>query len=131
MAVGLATGQLSMNCMECTRNPVARKEWGCEEPAPFPVFTIDRCVECRGLDKNCEHCDGKGEEDVFECPIQLLARNGANTDWQQLLVAYGRYKNNMLPVAGGWLDQSVTFLKAMEIIDQEVAEWRASQQRKK
>jgi len=35
----------------------------------------------------------------------------------QLLRLYYQYKNNILPLAGGWLDQPNCFVHAIELID--------------
>jgi hypothetical protein len=43
---------------------------------------------------------------------------------------YSHYKNGYLPVAGGILDQSNLFLRAMEIIDNLVREHEAKKAKK-
>ena len=44
-------------------------------------------------------------------------RNNLDVESMQLLSLYKHYKNGLLPVGGGLLDQSAQYLEAMEIID--------------
>lgn len=51
-------------------------------------------------------------EDLYVCP------KGSAPRWTWLWIKwYGHYKNHLLPVAGGILDQSAKYVEAMEIID--------------
>lgn len=44
---------------------------------------------------------------------------------RQLMKAYAHYKNQLLPFAGGMLDQPAIFGEAMELIDNQVARLQA------
>lgn len=50
------------------------------------------------------------------CPLKEITQDGL-----EYLEAYRFYKNGILPIDGGWLDQSQCFVDAMGIIDIEVA----------
>ena len=39
-----------------------------------------------------------------------------------MIAAYGHYKDGILPVSGGWLDQSAVFVRAVGVIRNAVAE---------
>ncbi len=90
---------MNFSCRTCTAaQQIAR---GCTADAPAPVVTLDG-------------------EDLFRCPLVLLA----NATFQ-VLALFGAYENGLLPIAGGLLDQSATFLEAVRLLRGEVAEYRA------
>ncbi|GAF91587.1 unnamed protein product, partial [marine sediment metagenome] len=39
----------------------------------------------------------------------------------QFLKAYDHYRNQILPSAGGWLDQTNVFIEAVEVIDRHLS----------
>ena len=50
------------------------------------------------------------------CPFKEITNKG-----MEYLQAYRFYKAGKLPCAGGWLDQTYSFVEAMGLIDKEVA----------
>jgi len=49
---------------------------------------------------------------VHECPLKLVTQDSmAWMEW------YGHYKNGLLPISGGLLDQSAVFTQAMDFIE--------------
>jgi hypothetical protein len=50
------------------------------------------------------------------CPIKELTEDGI-----MYLGYYKRYKKGILPINGGWLDQTQTFVEAMDIISKEAS----------
>lgn len=93
------------------------------------VDTQLRGIHCH----DCKHkdCDGsKGAswfvldgEDIRYCPISRITEETA-----LYIKYYGHYKNGYLPADGGMLDQTARFLRAMEIIDSVINEYRQEKQ---
>lgn len=73
------------------------------------------CVRCGGADRNCKLCKGSGQEKFYRCPVKRLT-----PDIIHFFRFYRFYKQGFLPVEGGLLDQSATFIQAVEIIDREI-----------
>jgi hypothetical protein len=80
---------------------------------------------------NCDHCDcddehNAGFEKWFIPEIELSSatclRWLVTSRSVSLLRLYNQYKQNILPLAGGWLDQPNLFANAMEIIDSHKAQ---------
>ena len=84
-------------CAGCAKK--LRASLGCEKDAPVP-YELEMDGEVIQLRR---------------CPMRLLT---ATT--HRALEFYGHYKQGHLPVAGGLLDQSATFLRAMSIIGGEI-----------
>lgn len=78
---------------------------------------------------NCEHCDwGRHCDESNPAPFAQWSITGVIesdiclkpmvTEFSlTMLRLYGHYKNHWLPLSGGLLEQSNTYLQAMEIID--------------
>lgn len=58
-------------------------------------------------------------EDLYRCPVFLVTK-----ETTELLEAFSMLERNILPVNGGWLDQSALYVEAMRCISKEVAEYR-------
>ena len=56
-----------------------------------------------------------GRYKLKRCPIKERTQEGL-----EYLESYKFYKIGKLPMQGGWLDQTQTFIEAMRIIDKEV-----------
>lgn len=56
-----------------------------------------------------------GEYKLKRCPLKELT----NTS-DEYFEAYKFFKNGILPMQGGWLDQAKPFLDAMKLIDSEL-----------
>lgn len=55
-----------------------------------------------------------GSYKLKRCPIKEVTSEGL-----EYLEAYKFYKNGLLPMPGGWLDQAQTFIEAIRIIETE------------
>ena len=49
------------------------------------------------------------------CPIKSITHEGL-----QYIEAYKFYKNGILPMPGGWLNQSRVFVEAVDLIEKEI-----------
>ena len=98
-----------------------RAAWGCDEAATRPVFDIG-CNRCLGQDYDCELCGGINRVPQHRCPTALM---GEATPLDRMSVdllmrSYIQLDlRSVLPVAGGFLDQTRGFAAACEIIDSE------------
>jgi hypothetical protein len=113
MAAAMATyGKVPMTCRTCT-SPDAedlRRTWGCDSQAPEALFEVD-CPRCYGSHAECELCGGSGSVPVHRCPWATRTRViGRVLDYSSLLEC------GVLPVGGGWEDQSATFADALSIV---------------
>ncbi len=69
----------------------------------------------------CEKDSILGERWIIEqyrlkrCPIKEVTQEGL-----EYLEAYKFYKNGVLPIAGGWLNQTQSFTEAVMLIDAEI-----------
>lgn len=95
MGAGFLSGKITYKCATCT--PTQKIVRGCLAPAPTPVLLIDG-------------------EPIYRCPVALLTLETAT-----LCRLYPHYTRGVLPVAGGLLDQTATFLDAMEVLAAEIA----------
>lgn len=84
------------DCQTCTQEQ--QEFFGCIEEAPHPIFFI------------------KGEL-LKRCPVRLINRQSF-----RYLEAYKFYQKGDYPNPGEWPKQPAKFLKAMEIIESELAE---------
>jgi len=132
-------GQSPPDCSRCRRpeQESSRIVWGCDEPAAEPVFSVG-CSACDGGDPDCEACEGTGTVWHHQCPaavIKAAAPTGGAVAWLDALIrTYVQYDSrNVLPVAGGYVDQSASFGRCVDLIDAErgrYEEMRASKQRR-
>ena len=116
IGAGLIAGEVKFDCKRCTANPKLKIENGCDEDAPIPVFEMD-CIRCKGTDEECPVCKGSNKEQFYRCPYRYLT-----FDTVRFLRFYRFFKQGLLPVQGGVLDQSATFLRAVEIVEAEISE---------
>ena len=116
LVAALLTGLLSQDCAVCSRVPARRISWGCDEPAAFPFIYIT-CPRCLGQDMKCKRCEGDPRGvGVTRCPYATIPKHILGlSPW------YNDWKNGLLPVAGGVLDQSAFFVDAMRYLDQRVS----------
>ena len=69
----------------------------------------------------CEEDSSIGEKwlvsnyKLKRCPIKEITQEGL-----EYLEAYRFYKNGVLPLPGGWLNQAQTFITAMKLIETEI-----------
>ncbi|MGA1609020.1 MAG: hypothetical protein ACO4CT_18695 [Planctomycetota bacterium] len=97
--------------------------WGCDEPATRPVFDIG-CNRCLGSDADCELCGGINRVPQYECPTAQMAKANPldRMSVDLLMRSYIQLDSrSVLPVAGGFLEQTRGFAAACEIIDSERA----------
>jgi hypothetical protein len=78
--------------------------------APSTASPLDiACLSCEGA--GCEKCNGTGVSDTLTtCPQAYIG------DLRELHTAASMLKQGVLPVQGGWLEQSYTFLEAVELL---------------
>lgn len=86
-------------------------------PAGMPVNPVWELFEPGNLDPTSRW------EDIRYCPLSRITEETA-----LYLKYYGHYKNGYLPAEGGLLDQTARFLRAMEIIDSVIDEYRQEKQ---
>jgi len=67
------------------------------------------CVTCDGA--GCDDCKQYGSQQVIGCP------NEVSKSARPVLRLIDLYKNGILPVAGGALDQSAWFLNAVQYFE--------------
>lgn len=117
------TGHPFPDCSRCRdpRSAEMRERWGCDRAADRPVFQIG-CSACAGENPECVQCQGLGKVDQYRCPTALVKSAPALTQvhLDLLIRCYVHYEaRHALPVGGGLLEQSRSFLAACEIIDAE------------
>ena len=98
MLAAFLAGELDQyDCGSCPLE--LQRDRGCVEEAPHPVFEFE---------------DGMA---LSRCPVRSLT-----PAISQVARAY-RYKGQggILPVSGGWLDQSATLIDAWDLLDREIA----------
>ena len=92
------------------------------------------CGTCHGQDRGCVACAGRGVIEQFRCPSATL---GAAPGYLQhqvdlLLRCYLQYDNrHTLPVEGGLLDQTRSFVAWCEIIDAERGRYESMKEEKR
>ena len=93
MAVALS--RIRLDCLSCTAE--MKLEYGCEEESPIPdKWTIDGYTFRR-------------------CPKKIVTRQSI-----QYIQAYKFFTLGFLPSPGAWLEQSLKFISAVEIIETEL-----------
>ena len=93
MAVWLGTFKL--DCRRCSEQEKIQN--GCVEDSPIP-----------GVWKLYDW-------EFQRCPLKLITYQSS-----EFLKAYKFYLKGYLPNPGGWLEQSIIFIKAIEIIEREI-----------
>ena len=93
MAVWLGTFEL--DCRRCT--PELKIDYGCEKDSFIPgVWKLN-------------------EWEFQRCPLRLITSQSI-----EYIRAYKFFSKGYLPNPGGWLEQPVKFITAMEIIEREL-----------
>lgn len=114
-------GGLPQSCQQCRHpehGPERRKQWGCDEPTEWEQLVAD-CVVCSGKSETCSHCNGEGKVRYYRCPNTLLKRDAADVCRAALM-----FEQGVLPVGGGWAEQSAPFIDALSIARSELAHYR-------
>ena len=75
------------------------------------------CVTCNGA--GCRACDGKGMFEITKCPLELITH-----DVWKIIKFAELYEKGLPPVAGGALDQAVSFVDAASFIFAEQNYWK-------
>jgi hypothetical protein len=115
------------DCGRCRapENERLRKFWGCDELSERPSWW-STCTLCSGTRADCPRCEGTNREGHHRCPSAVIeeASVGLKIHLDLLMRAYSALdRRNIMPVAGAWLDQSRSFLAAVEVIDAEKGYW--------
>lgn len=115
LAYGDPIVESKARCPECLHVPALREAWGCDAPAPEPVFART-CPRCSGFEPECEVCSGSGTELVYRC-----AASQVTPDVVALLSAYYDYEKGVLPSPGPMQEQAVQFVDGVRLIEAERA----------
>ena len=67
-----------------------------------------------------------GSYKLTRCPLKILTIEG-----MEYMEAYRFYKNGILPMSGGWLDQAQTFIEVIGIIEAEIGKVEKEMQKAK
>ena len=126
-AISKECGKPFPDCGRCRRpgSTELRKAWGCDTEAERIVWE-STCPRCAGTDSDCNLCEGSGTVGYRRCPAAIMreASPALTVHLDLLLRAYSHYdRRNVLPVAGGWMDQSRSFLAGVDLIDAERGHW--------
>ena len=84
------------------------------------------CGTCHGGDAECVECHGTNKVQQHRCPSSVIesAPTHLRIHLDLLMRSYRHYtERNALPVEGGWLDQSRSYLSAIDLIDAERSRW--------
>lgn len=94
-----------------------RAKWGCDRTSDKTGLEIE-CVVCpeRQARQGCAACEGTGKIQILRCPHVLVQRVHLDICQGAELIELG-----LLPVAGGWADQSATFFDALVLVLREKA----------
>ncbi len=100
MLAAFLAGELDFNQYDCgICPPELQRDRGCFEEAPAALFEFE---------------DGTA---LSRCPVRCLTPAVS-----RVARAYRfREQGGILPVAGGWLDQSATLIDAFDLLDREIA----------
>ena len=89
----------------------------------MPEFKLDcqTCTDGKKVEKGCEKdspIHGRWQIDDWKfsrCPLKMITRQS-----MQYIKAYNMFDKGYLPNAGGWLNQPVKFLMAINVIEEEL-----------
>ena len=90
----------------------------CWDTTESPQFEIT-CPWCRGKAEVCEQCEGHGTIQFFRCK-----RSYWSAECDAVVRSFGMLEKGILPVAGGWSDQSAQWVDAVAIVEREVDDYR-------
>ena len=113
-------GGLTASCTVCRRpgSEALRTVWGCDAPVKQATWSTG-CEACGGRDPDCDVCNGTGEHKRYRCPSVEM---GDGRDVAEIMSAYVMLDRfQLLPRAGGTLDQHPRFIKAVHLIESERA----------
>lgn len=125
-------GRSFPDCARC-RGPgmeSTRENWGCDAPAAHVVYSIE-CGECRGAKRpECKHCGGSGKVEFNRCPSSVLRESGRQQWLDAILRTYRQYSGrNVLPMEGGYAEQTASWTEAVDILDAAQGHWDGEAQR--
>lgn len=128
-------GKRFPDCSRCRlpQHEQDRERWGCDRPSDRPVFEIG-CGTCHGKDMACPRCEGRGVIDMYRCPSQVVndAPPHQRLQVDLLMRSYLQLEaRHVLPVGGGLLDQTRSFVSALELIDAERARLESIKEEKR
>jgi hypothetical protein len=78
-------------------------------------------VRCNGTDEKCELCGGLGHHKITSCPQQQIGE-----DVRAFLKMYNMADKGIMPIDGGALNQTQSFVDAMKYLDWYEDDIRAS-----
>ena len=115
LAFRLMAGRYKVTCHpgSHTTDKTARRAWGCDAPAPAPVFP----------DPTTGAWDKSASFDLRRCPACQVG-----PEWMDLvntwLIFGSTDARGPLPISGGWLDQMQWFSDANSILTTELSKFR-------
>ena len=102
MAVRLS--DIKLDCRICS--PAQKIERGCEEDSPIPgAWKLD-------------------EWEFQRCPVKIITLQSV-----EYIRAYVYYTKGYLPNSGGWTNQPVKFIEAIEVIEHEIDKIKAEKEK--
>lgn len=115
------------DCVRCRgpRSVAIREFWGCDGPAKYVVW-MSSCSTCHGTDLECPDCYGTNRVNQYRCPSSTISEAPVHlaVHVDLLMRSHRHYsERNVLPAEGAWLDQSRSYLAAVDLIDAEKAHW--------
>jgi hypothetical protein len=102
-----------------------RAERGCDEPTERVQFEIV-CPACRGKDPACQECGGHGSLQFHRCPHSFYGR-----EHMDVIRSVSFLECGVMPSAGGWADQSATWVDAVGIVRSEIDDYRRRESEKR
>ena len=129
MGVRLAFGVYPQKCSLC-RGPMGsgekglRARWGCDGPTQSEQDRLP-CFACNDDVIDCESCHDARYLPLYRCPKAI---RDPHIDEVVRIAVWS--KENHLPIDGGLLEQSASFMAAREIVIAEIAKLEAEELKK-
>jgi hypothetical protein len=76
-----------------------------------------QCVQCNGMDDHCKSCDGTGTFPLTDCPWQFIDKATIEA------TKYVSAAEHHLPLSGGMLDQTQSFVDCLDWLTNEKNKW--------
>lgn len=115
IAFRVITGQYACTCQIGRHDPnatiQARRKWGCEQSATNPVFQDPLTGAWESKKWDLHRCPAGQTEDAWNYVISVWSAYGGQDD------------RGPLPVAGGWMDQTLWFTEVDSVLRSERARY--------
>ncbi len=77
------------------------------------------CPACEGEAINCMVCGQTGQIEIAECPLRII-----DAETWQILEISDLFADGLPPIAGGVMDQTVSFICAHRLIQNKKMQWK-------